>query len=150
MKKQRQNALIEYIKNNVVDKQEDIQKTLESMGFAVTQATVSRDIKDLRIVKAVDKNGIYRYIYNDPKVNVGMERKYIDIFINSVVNIESAMNDVVIKCHSGTASGACAAIDELYSDYVVGTLAGDDTVLAITRSEHQANMLVEKLNDLLK
>ena len=80
MKKQRQQALIDFIKSNVVDTQDDIQHSLEQQGFKVTQATVSRDIKELRIVKSVDANGIYRYIYNEPKKMKNLEKKFIDIF----------------------------------------------------------------------
>ncbi len=150
MKKQRQAVLIDFIINNVVDTQEDIQKKLEAEGFKVTQATVSRDIKDLRISKAVDANGVYRYIYSEPKKQKGTDKKFIDIFYNSVIKIESAMNDVIVKCHPGTASAACAAIDEMFSDDVVGTLAGDDTILAITRNESDAKTLTEKLKKLLE
>lgn len=149
MKKLRQKALIDFIKSSVVDTQDDIQKMLEEQGFSVTQATVSRDIKDLRIVKSVDANGVYRYIYNEPQKIQNLEKKFIDIFYHSVIKIDSAMNDVIIKCHPGTASAACAAIDEIFSDDVVGTLAGDDTILAITRSESDALYLVKKLHELL-
>ena len=138
-----------FIKNNVVDTQDDIQKMLEEQGFSVTQATVSRDIKDLRIIKSVDANGVYRYIYNEPEKLPNLEKKFIDIFYHSVIKIDSAMNDVIIKCHPGTASAACAAIDEIFSKDVVGTLAGDDTILAITRSENDALYLVSKLHELL-
>ena len=149
MKKLRQKALIDFIKSSVVDTQDDIQKMLEEQGFSVTQATVSWDIKDLRIVKSVDANGVYRYIYNEPQKIQNLEKKFIDIFYHSVIKIDSAMNDVIIKCHPGTASAACAAIDEIFSDDVVGTLAGDDTILAITRSESDALYLVKKLHELL-
>ena len=123
MKKLRQKILIDFIKSNVVDTQDDIQKMLEEQGFKVTQATVSRDIKDLRIVKSIDANGVYRYIYNEPQKFKNLEKKFIDIFYHSVIKIDSALNDVVIKCHPGTASAACAAIDEIFSADVVGTLA---------------------------
>ncbi len=149
MKKQRQQALIEFIQSTPVNTQEEIQAMLEHKGFKVTQATVSRDIKDLGIIKAVDSNNIYRYIYNQPKTQSNMNSKFVDIFVNSVINIESAMNDVVIKCHSGMASGACAAIDGMFTDDVVGTLAGDDTIFVITRSEEKAKHLVEKLYNLI-
>lgn len=149
MKKQRQQALIEFIQSTPVNTQEEIQVMLERKGFKVTQATVSRDIKDLGIVKAFDKNEVYRYIYNQQKNPANINGRFVDIFINSVVNIESAMNDVVIKCHAGTASGACAAIDSIFADDVVGTLAGDDTIFAITKSEEKAKELVEKLNRLI-
>ena len=148
MKKQRQKVLIDFIQNNVVDTQDDIQKMLEASGFKVTQATVSRDIKDLRIVKAVDGKGVYRYIYNTPRNSDNMQKKYVDIFVNSVVGIDYAMNDIVIKCHPGMASGACAALDEIFGESLMGSLAG--TIFAITKSEKDAAELVLQLKDLLK
>lgn len=149
MKKLRQKALVDFIKSNIVDTQDDIQRNLEEQGFKVTQATVSRDIKELRIIKSVDAEGVYRYIYNEPQNMRNLEKKFIDIFNHSVIKIQYAMNDVVVKCHPGTASAACAAIDDIFTDDVVGTLAGDDTILAITRSEADAELLVKKLQDLL-
>lgn len=149
-KKLRQEALIELIREQIVDTQEDLQRLLKSKGFDVTQATVSRDIKDLRIVKAMDRNGIYRYCIQEAQPKSSMQEKYIEVFVNSVVGIDYAMNDVVIHCHAGMASGACAAIDGLFRDYVLGTLAGDDTIFAITHSEKQAVELVNKLKELAK
>ena len=148
-KKERQTKLKSYILEHEFDTQNDLVDFLNQKGLNVTQATVSRDIKDLRIIKSVDENGVYRYIYNEPQKMVNLEKKFIDIFYHSVIKIDSAMNDVIIKCHPGTASAACAAIDEIFSADVVGTLAGDDTILAITRSESDALYLVKKLHELL-
>ena len=149
MKNMRQEKIIALITRYEIETQEELIGMLRKEGFQVTQATVSRDIKDLGIVKAFDKNEVYRYIYNQQKNPSNINGRFVDIFINSVVNIESAMNDVVIKCHAGTASGACAAIDSIFADDVVGTLAGDDTIFAITKSEEKARELVEKLNRLI-
>lgn len=149
MKKDRQQLILELISNNVIDTQEDLQAALCDSGYQVTQATVSRDIKEMRIVKALDAEGRYRYIYNH-KSNSESSVRYVDIFANSVISIDYAMNDVVVKCHSGMASGACAALDNLYGGMVVGTLAGDDTILAITRNEEAAKILTDRLNTLIK
>ncbi|MEG1887045.1 MAG: hypothetical protein RR177_02865 [Oscillospiraceae bacterium] len=149
MKKDRQKVIIDLITNNIIDTQEDLQDRLNKIGFKVTQATVSRDVKELRIVKALDDYGVYRYISNKKSGN-DTEIRFMQIFANSVISIEYAINDVVIKCHSGMASGACAALDNLYSDMVVGTLAGDDTILAITRSEDYASQLCEKLLSIIE
>ncbi len=149
MKKQRQKALVKYISEHTADTQEELQRALEEQGFKVTQATVSRDIKDLGIIKANDKNGVYRYIYNERRQQASMNDKLAGIFSSSVISVESAMNDVVIKCHSGMASGAAAAMDGLYSNSFIGTVAGDDTVLAITKSVEKAEELAGKLSELI-
>ncbi len=148
MKGNRQVAIINLIENSVIDTQERLQAELQKMGYSVTQATVSRDIKALNIVKGLDNDGNYRYTVNRSQTNDNKGR-YTDIFKNSAVSIKSAMNDVIVKCYAGTASAACAAIDSLFSDMFVGTLAGDDTILIITADTDSALILVEKLNEIL-
>lgn len=148
MKGNRQVAIINLIENSVIDTQERLQAELQKMGYSVTQATVSRDIKALNIVKALDNDGNYRYTVNRSQTNDNKGR-YTDIFKNSAVSIKSAMNDVIVKCYAGTASAACAAIDSLFSDMFVGTLAGDDTILIITADTESALVLVDKLNEIL-
>lgn len=149
MKKQRQKTLIKFITEHTVDTQEELQRMLEQHGFKVTQATVSRDIKDLGIIKATDKSGVYRYIYPERRQTPNMNEKLAAFFSGSVISVDCAMNDVVVKCHSGMASGAAAAMDGLYSEGVVGTIAGDDTVLAVTKNEEMAIKLTEKLRELI-
>lgn len=148
MKGNRQVAIINLIENYVIDTQERLQAELQKMGYSVTQATVSRDIKALNIVKSLDNDGNYRYTVNRSQSNDNKGR-YTDIFKNSAVSIKSAMNDVIVKCYAGTASAACAAIDSLFSDMFVGTLAGDDTILIITADTDSALLLVQKLNEIL-
>lgn len=147
MKKKRQERLLELISSQIIDTQEDLQAALKSSGYDVTQATVSRDIKELRIVKATDSDGRYRYISH--RETAGARIAYHDIFSGSVIKIDYAMNDVVIKCHPGMASGACAALDNMKWDCVVGTLAGDDTILVITRSENSAHELAVSLRRII-
>ncbi len=148
MKNTRQSALLNLIKNNVIDTQEKLQFELRELGFNVTQATVSRDIKALNIIKGLDAEGNYRYrVHENPRGD--NHDRYIEIFKRSTLSIKSAMNDVIVKCYSGTASAACAAIDNLYADMTVGTLAGDDTILIITQDSETASRLVETLNSII-
>ncbi len=147
MKKERQQRILEIIAAQAIDTQEDLQEALRQSGFPVTQATVSRDMKELRLVKGADSNGRYRYIsQSNPDAQSAM---YKGVFANSVISVESAMNDVVIKCYAGTASGAAAALDHMKWSSVVGTISGDDTILAITRDETSAKMLETALLRLL-
>lgn len=147
MKKNRQERILELIQSQVIDTQEDLQTALRQNGYEVTQATISRDIKELHIIKATDAAGRYRYTAH--REAAPRQVAYQEIFESSVISIDNAINDVVIKCHTGMAQGACAALDNMKWDAVVGTLAGDDTILAVTRSEGDAIALVKALNRLI-
>lgn len=149
MKKERQAKLIELIGKKPIETQEDLQKELLDAGFDVTQATVSRDIKELRIVKLLDANGIYRYATGSTGSN-GKTLKYRELFTHSVISVDYAMNDVVIKCHTGMAQGACAALDMMHFDNIVGTLAGDDTIFIIARTEDDAKELCSQIGSAIE
>lgn len=147
MKKQRQKVLIELIEKYAIDTQEELQSKLCAAGFDVTQATVSRDINELRIVKMRDANGIYRYSVSKRESASTSKIKYSDIFEHGVYSIDYAMNNIVVKCHAGMASGACAAFDNMYGDMTLGTLAGDDTFIVITRTEEDAAKITKLLKE---
>ena len=149
MKTKRHAKILEIIRTRPVDTQEELLRWLKESGFDVTQATVSRDIKELRLIKTLDTDGRYRYstvkLENDT-----MSSKFHSLFADAVVNIDYAGNIVVIKCLSGMAQAACAAMDSLHWDAVVGTLAGEDTFICLTKDESQAVGLVTELKKLLK
>jgi len=148
MKKQRHEKIKEIIVDHVVETQEDLLRHLKSAGYEVTQATVSRDMKELRLVKALDPQENYRYM--SPKSELPkMGMNFSDIFMGAVVHVDYAMNNVVLKCHSGMANAACAALDNMSLSSIVGTLAGDDTILAITRTEQQAQNLAHEFTMML-
>lgn len=149
MKLNRQEQILAIIKEKVVLTQEDLQNELFAKGFNVTQSTVSRDIKKLKLIKGHDSQGIYRYIINEKPNKENNNTHYRDIFANSVKTIDFALNNVVVKCYSGMAQGACVAIDEMFHDIMLGSLAGDDTIIIVTHSEEQSKLLVDKLNNIL-
>lgn len=148
MKKDRQSKIIELISKTAIETQEELQSALQSLGYDVTQATVSRDIKELRIVKMLDSNGIYRYAISNSSGN-GKMFKYREIFSHSCISVCYAMNNVVIKCHPGMAQGACTSLDMMECENVLGTLAGDDTIFVITKTEADASELCITLNELI-
>lgn len=148
MKKERQSKILSLIEERSIETQEELQQLLLEAGFDVTQATVSRDIKELRIVKMLDVNGIYRYAVNGGGTG-GKALKYLDLFAHSAVSVAYSMNDVVIKCHAGMAQGACASLDMMKCENVLGTLAGDDTIFVITETEQDAAALCDRLIKLL-
>lgn len=150
MKSARQEKILELIKNQVCLTQEDLQNGLVALGFNVTQSTVSRDIRELKLVKGRDENGNYRYLSNLNNQNFqGSDSRYHNLFSGTVKSVKYSMNNVVIKCENGMASSACVAVDELYGDMMIGSLAGDDTIIIVTESEMHSKQLTESLIKLL-
>lgn len=143
MKTRRHAVILQLIKENDIETQEDLMRYLSNEGFAVTQATVSRDIKELRLVKSLSGNGKYRY--STVKENrTDISSKFYSLFTGSVVKIDTAQNILVIKCLTGMAQAVCASMDTLEFEGVVGTLAGDDTILCICKTNKDAeNRLAE-------
>ena len=150
MKKNRHELILNFIKNNAVSTQEEIIRMLAENGYNVTQATISRDIKELKLVKGHDSSGNYRYIYNaNTMANKNNLSHYKDLFIKSVKSVDYSLNNVVIKCFTGMASTACVACDEMFGDMMLGSLAGDDTIIIVTRSELHSKILIDKINNIL-
>lgn len=148
MKKKRLEKIKEIIAEHIVVTQEDLLMHLKRAGYEVTQATVSRDMKELRLVKGLDSLENYRYM--SPKAELPkLQMNFNDIFTGGVISVDYAMNNVVLKCHSGMANAACAALDRMEMESVVGTLAGDDTILVITRTPEQAEMLAKEFSKML-
>lgn len=148
MKLKRQAKILEIIQRQPVDTQEELQKVLKEDGFHVTQATVSRDIKEMRLVKVLDTGGRYRYSV-ERKEGVQISSKFHSLFADAVVQVSYAANIVVVKCLNGMAGAVNAAMDSLHWEGVVGTLAGDDTFICIAASEQRAADLTEELRKLM-
>ncbi len=145
MRKKRLAEILTIIRENEVENQEMLISLLRSHGYEVTQATVSRDINELGLEKVMSENGVSRYAL--PTVKRGV--RLTGIFSQSVINVDYALNTVVVKCHSGLANAACAAFDVMNMQSVVGTIAGDDTIFILTRTERDAGELTEKLLKML-
>ena len=148
MKKNRQAIIAKLIEENIISTQEELLAKLLEAGVNVTQATVSRDIKEMHIVKHPAPTGEYKYCLPAaaPEENSG---KYMSILIGSALCTDVAMNTVVVKCHVGTAQAACAALDSMGLQGVAGTLAGDDTIFVLCYSEEIAVKIKKKLDSLL-
>lgn len=138
MKKRRQAKILDIIKNFNIETQEELQERLRESGFEVTQATISRDIKELRLVKELSDNGRYIYSSGKKSTNDSVSARAEGIFVDSVISVDYALNTVCIKCFSGMAGAACAAIDSMHWSDVLGTIAGDDTIFVLCRSENAA------------
>ncbi|MBQ6884751.1 MAG: hypothetical protein IJN56_03335 [Clostridia bacterium] len=150
MKRKRQQKILEIIANNVVLTQDDLQNFLLAAGFKVTQSTVSRDIKELRLIKGHDTSGVYRYVTSELRdTNKQAFSHYSEIISRYATGVDYALNDVVVKCVAGMASSVCVALDSMYSDMMLGTIAGDDTIFIVTRGEAQALQLSNELKRIM-
>ncbi|MEG0570873.1 MAG: arginine repressor [Oscillospiraceae bacterium] len=150
MKSTRQNAILDIITNNEIYTQEGILEKLKLEKFDVTQATVSRDVKEMNLLKVVTPEGKYKYsMQREPNGNP-KSVKFHSVFKQAVISVDYAMNTVVIKCHTGMANAACAALDSMKSAQTVGTLAGDDTIFVLQRNEISAKRFAANINDLLE
>lgn len=144
MKQKRHAAILELINNSEIVTQEDLASRLTELGFQVTQATVSRDIKELRLVKSLSSSGKYKYTTGKEDAQ-DISTKFLSMFHDSVRMIEAAGNLVVIKTMTGMAQAVCAAIDSMQPRPFVGTLAGEDTILVICKTEAQALDMQDEL-----
>ena len=149
MKKNRQEAITALMQKEVISTQEELMLRLREMGFNVTQATVSRDIKSLGLIKTAIGDGRYKYSL----VNNGQEKSdssYRSILTHSVISTDYAENMAVLKCCAGMANAACATLDRYMGDMIVGTIAGDDTIFVLMRSREEAAEFVAMIEEIIK
>jgi len=149
MKIIRHAAILEIIEKQDVETQEELADLLKERGIAVTQATVSRDIKELHLLKVLSESGGYKYATLD-KAEKGMTERLIRIFSESVLSMSNASNLIVIKTLTGSANAAAEAIDSLRWSPVVGTLAGDNTIFVAVRSVDEVESVMERFRSMLK
>ena len=148
MKSARHNLILEIIDTMDIETQEELAEELKRRGVKVTQATVSRDIKELRLLKVLCEKGGYKYATVE-HAEKGMNDRFARILAESVVNIESVNNLVVINTLTASANAAGEAIDSMKWSEVLGTIAGDNTLLIIARSNEAVESLMARLNALL-
>lgn len=149
MKVQRQSHLMEIISCEDIETQEELLARLRQKGYKTTQATISRDIKDLRLVKSQTGDGRYKYALPREMAENAFTPRLRTIFRESVTAFEAAQNIIVIKTLPGLASAACSAIDTLNHPDVVGTLAGDDTAFVAMRDNNAAQAFVSQIRSML-
>ena len=149
MKSQRQAKIIEIISNTNVETQEQLLAALQEAGFTSTQATISRDIKELRIVKELTSFGTYRYSTAARELSGGFSSRLNSIFKDCVTGFDYAMNIIVIHTLPGLAGAAASAIDAMNMSVVVGTLAGDDTVMVVMRDNNAAAVFCGEIAGLI-
>lgn len=149
MKADRQKKILEIIQHHQVETQDDLIDRLMTEGYAVTQATVSRDIRELQLNKVLTKQGKYRYVA-PKKEDLVAGLKINAALVDSIISVEFALNLMVIKTLPGLANAVAAGIDSLAVVEVLGCVAGDDTIAVITKSEEAARMLSERIRVMMK
>ena len=148
MKTRRQAKILELIQRNDVETQEELSAYLVREGFQVTQATVSRDIRELKLTKIAMDNGKQKYaVITD--ADSGMIEKYARVLREGFISMDLAKNIVVIKTVSGMAGAVCAAIDAMKFQEMVGSIAGDDTIICIIRDDEEAIKIMKKLRKIV-
>lgn len=148
-KNERQSRILQLIREQAIGTQEDLVDSLNKSGLDVTQATVSRDIKELGIIKVSTGHGIQKYIPMERSGEIASGR-LMKVFSEAVIQIETAMNLVIIKTLPGMAQASASALDSMRLTEVIGSIAGDDTLFIATRSLQIADSLADSLNRIAK
>ena len=142
--------ILEIISQENIETQEQLLGRLQERGISSTQATISRDIKQMHLIKEPVGHGVYKYAVSGNRTKLNFAEKLRTIFRESIINIDYAQNIVVIKTMAGLANAAAASLDSMRISYVVGSLAGDDTVLLILRDTDSARNFCDEIHEMLK
>lgn len=148
MKQNRQSKILEIISENTVETQEQLIEKLREEGYMVTQATISRDIRELRLTKISCGFGVYKYVVSSQEGHTH-SAKYINILKETVIDIDHAGNLVVVKTYAGMAQAAAAALDSMEWTEIIGSIAGDDTIMLVLRSAEASRSFATELAGLL-
>lgn len=149
MKTVRQVTILDIIEKNEIETQEELADALRMRGIQVTQATVSRDIKELRLLKVLTPMGSYKYATADKAEN-GLTDRFIRMLAESVLSVADSGNMIVVKTLSGSAAVAAEALDSFHWPEVLGTIAGDNTIFMVIRSLEDVPIVVGRIQDMMK
>ena len=148
MKIKRHNKILEIIEHYNIETQEELIDKLRLAGYDVTQATISRDIRELKLLKVMSENGTYKYVV--PKNNQSDHKHiYSKAIDGSIRSVDYAMNNIVIKTYPGMANAVAARIDSFHEAEILGSVAGDDCIIMVTKSVESAELLTEKFKELI-
>ena len=149
MKTKRQSKILELIHNNDIETQEELLAYLLDSGFAVTQATVSRDIREMKLTKISTEGGKQKYASLNEK-SENLSEKYVRVLRDGFVSMDVAQNILVIKTVSGMAGAVCASIDAMNLNEIVGSIAGDDTIMCAIRTTEDTMAIMKKLRKIIE
>lgn len=147
MKSERQKEIIRLIAENDIETQEDLATELRALGYHVTQATVSRDIRELRLIKSAAKDGGFKYAKPE-RFETAVNERLTRILNDSLISVDYSGNTIVVKTLSGSANVAAEAIDTLSWPEILGTIAGDNTIFIITRNEFCTEEISDRIRKL--
>ncbi len=147
-KQNRQGLILDIIASNTVETQEQLIEKLAEAGYTVTQATISRDIRELRLTKVACGFGVYKYVVSAQESH-SHSAKYLNILKETVITIDHAGNIVVVKTYAGMAQAAAAALDSMGWTEIIGSIAGDDTIMLVVRSVESSRVFSSELSGLL-
>lgn len=150
MKSKRQQEILRIIEERDVETQDQLLSELKACGISSTQATISRDIKELHLIKELTGYGTYRYVVSEHKASLNVAGRLRTIFKESITTFDVAQNIVVLKTMPGLGMAACAAIDGMEISDLVGSLAGDDTAILIMRTNEAAQEFCSEIHKMLK
>lgn len=148
MRYSRQNKIIEIITNNEVDTQEKLASLLKESGFEVTQATISRDIKDLQLIKTLSPSGKYKYSVSNSK-DLPVTDRFVKIFRQTVTSVDSSGNLIIVKTLSGCAAAAGEAVDTSNFEHIKGSIAGDNTLLLVADDPENVPVILDEFKKML-
>ncbi len=149
MKSERQNRILELVDKYEIETQEDMINRLRAEGYMVTQATVSRDLKELKLSKTLTPRGTYCYSVSSivPRTaNVSLNTAMAE----SILGVDHSLNNVVVKTYPGLAQAVASSIDAMNMSGILGCVAGDDTIIIVTRDEESSSVISERLKELIK
>lgn len=149
IKSNRQRKIIELIESREIETQEELSKLLQDLGFEVTQATISRDIRELKILKVTSEGGRQKYAVVKQSEN-HLNAKYNRVLKEGFLSVTQAQNLLVVKTVPGMAMAVAAAIDALQFNEIAGSIAGDDTIMIAVKSTPEASALIPKLNEVIE
>ena len=149
MKNSRQSMILEIITQENIETQEQLLARLQERGITSTQATISRDIKQMHLVKEPVGHGVYKYAVSGNRTKLNFAEKLRTIFRESITGVDFAQNIVVLKTMPGLASAACSALDNMNYSMLIGTLAGDDTAFLVMRDTESAADFCEEIKEML-
>jgi len=149
MKTVRQVAILDIIEKNEIETQEELADALRQRGIKVTQATVSRDIKELRLLKVLTPMGTYKYATADKAEN-GLSERFIRMLAESLLSVAASNNLIVVKTLNGSANVAAEALDSLHWPEILGTIAGDNTILLVIRATEDVPSVMGRIQEMMK
>lgn len=149
MKNKRQEKILELIAKYEIETHDEMINKLREDGYNVTQATISRDLRELKLTKVLTSRGTYKYTVNNARHHAN-NVKFNNAVVDSIVSVDYAGNNIVLKTYPGMAQAVASSVDALSVESILGCVGGDDTIIIVTRDEESSAEISEKIKELIK